>query len=94
MLMRQLSVMIVALTHYAGVSPPESILLSEEELKKKLEYERFPSLLVNAFKQIESHIKRVVAVKMEGDSMIPMIVHYLALFLSVLETPPVRIWIE
>ena len=88
-LMKQLVVMISALASLVGVSPPESIILSEEEMKMKSQYEQFPSLFANAFKQIESYMKKLSVASIEEDSVIHMIVQNLELFLSILEMPPV-----
>ena len=88
-LMKQLAVFISALASLVGVSPPESIILSEEEVKTKLQYEQFPSLFANAFKQIELYIRKLSVARIEEDSVIHMIVQNLELFLSILEMPPV-----
>ena len=88
-LMKQLAVIISALASLVGVSPPESIILSEEEVKTKLQYEQFPSLFANAFKQIELYIRKLSVARIEEDSVIHMIVQNLELFLSILEMPPV-----
>ena len=88
-LMKQLAVIIRALASLVGVSPPESIILSEEEVKTKLQYEQFPSLFANAFKQIELYIRKLSVARIEEDSVIHMIVQNLELFLSILEMPPV-----
>ena len=88
-LMKQLAVIISALASLVGVSPPESIILSEEEVKTKLLYEQFPSLFANAFKQIELYIRKLSVARIEEDSVIHMIVQNLELFLSILEMPPV-----
>ena len=88
-LMKQLAVIISALASLVGVSPPESIILSEEEVKTKPQYEQFPSLFANAFKQIELYIRKLSVARIEEDSVIHMIVQNLELFLSILEMPPV-----
>ena len=88
-LMKQLAVIISALASLVVVSPPESIILSEEEVKTKLQYEQFPSLFANAFKQIELYIRKLSVARIEEDSVIHMIVQNLELFLSILEMPPV-----
>ena len=88
-LMKQLAVIISALASLVGVSPPASIILSEEEVKTKLQYEQFPSLFANAFKQIELYIRKLSVARIEEDSVIHMIVQNLELFLSILEMPPV-----
>ena len=88
-LMKQLAVIISSLASLVGVSPPESIILSEEEVKTKLQYEQFPSLFANAFKQIELYIRKLSVARIEEDSVIHMIVQNLELFLSILEMPPV-----
>ena len=90
-LMRQLAVVISALASLVGISPPESIILSEEEMEMKLQYEQLPSVFASAFKQMESYIKKLSIAKIEEDSVVIMIIQNLELFLSVLETPPVRL---
>ena len=58
-------------------------------MKTKLQYEQFPSLFANAFKQIELYIRKLSVARIEEDSVIHMIVQNLELFLSILEMPPV-----